>query len=493
MRRCKGQSSKSAIHVAAVTAAAAVLRCAAKNNDPSVAVQLDERPPANLHDDPQLLYSEMGRIRKRTDYSNIQLYERRRNLGLLSDSQNHADYMYVSTETESDVQALVGSQSRHRIRRHKGDDPDGLLAKFLVAGPVNAATETDISHVAQGHNSESSTIYSSALFPRDGHQQLTLVGNVITVQTTQADISTDYIVKENNQVYNTNSGQPVAVQNVLIFWNPSTNGFVDSSGNNIPVDISVEYVREGGNYFSEDSAQGRYEIRNGQLYYTRTDGAVINTGFTIEAGTNELIYTCTDAAASVDRIGVAYRESDGQFILIDSSKKVVQFAITPETITAVKDKVTKGQVVVETCAGNIVIEEKFDAAGGLAGGDGDDDCKNNGKGYLGKGKRRGGKGKGRYRRHRSRGKGRGRSYSKSKKKQSKSSKGSRRLVEMDFGEEADKIVRNLKSSKGSSHSKSSKASSSGKGKGRFYSGKGDGKGYSTSRSEKKKKDRCDSL
>ena len=489
MRRRKVCSSTSAL-ATAVAAAAAVFGGAA-NNIPSF---VDAVPIDELHDNSQTQYNAKNRMRRRQDGSSGHIIDQERKLGLLSNLPNHVDY--VSNEPdESAVHLVAGrSQSRHRIRRHKGDDPDGLLTKLLEAEPVNTVTQTDVSQAAQGRTSASNIIYSSELFPRDGHQQLILVGDVITVQTTQADIPTDFIVGASNQVFDTSSGQPVAVQNV--FWNQSTRGFVDSSGNNIPVDISVEYVSDSGSYFSGDSTQGRYEIRNGQLYYIRADGAAINTGFTIETGTNELIVINGDG--SVDRTGVAYRASDEQFILI-SSGEIVQFEITTETITTVEEKVAEEQIVVETGAGNIIIEENSDAIGGVVGGnnnggDGnddssDEDCKSTVKSYRGKRGRRDVKGKGRYRRHRSRGKGR--SYSKSRKKKSKSSKsskGSRRLVQMELNDENDEIGRQLKSSKGSSHSKSSKSS---------YSGKGRGKGHSSSRSKKKKtstkkkKNRCD--
>ena len=494
--------------VVGLAAAAAVFGGGAANNIPSV---VDAVPIDELHDKSQTQYNAKNRMRRRQDGSNGRKSDQERNLGLLSDLQNHAG----TVPDESGGHLVAGrSQSRHRIRRH---NPDGLLTKLLEAEPVNTVTQTDVSQVSQGRTSASNVIYSSELFPRDGHQQLILVGDVITVQTTQADIPTDFIVGANNQVFDTTSGQPVAVQPV-VFWNQSKRGFENSSGIDVPVDISVVYVSDSSSYFSGDSTQGRYEIRNGKLYYIRADGTAINTGFTVENGTNELIFIKSDGA--IDRTGVAYRAGDQQFILI-SSGEIVQFEITTETITVVEEKVTEDQVVVETDAGIVIIEENSDAQGGVVGGDGnddssDEDCKSTVKSYRGKGRGGGGrgKGKGRYRRHRSRGKGR--SYSKSKKKKSKSrsksssskskkkksksksksSKGSRRLVEMELlDDETDEIGRQLKSSKRSSHSKSkrsshsksSKSSYSGTGKGRYYSGKGRGKGYSPSRSKKKNK------
>lgn len=485
----------------------------------------------NFHDDSSHSANRKGRMRQRQNIPN-HLSEQNRNLGLLADLQNNH---HTSTENADGAMVAGQSESRHRIRRHNGDDLDSILAKLFAAEPVNAAAQTDVSQIVKGRRPDSSTVYSTELFPRDGHQQLILKGDVITVQTTQGDIPTDFIVGPNNQVFDTSSGQPVAVANV--FWNPSTKGFINSSGQEIPVDISVEYVSDSGSYFSGDSSQGRYEIRGEELYYIRADGTVINTGFIIESGSNELIFINGDG--SVDRTGVQYRESDNQFILA-SSGQVVQFEITTETITVVEDKVTEEQIVVETGGGNVVIEENSDAVGGVVGGDSDDgnggdddssddDCKSKSKStvqsYRGKGRSSRSGGKGRYRHHRSRGKGKGkgkgRSYSKSKKKSSSKSKksstgkGSRRLAETDTdGEEVGNLRRYLKSSKGSSHSSKSSYSgkgkggsssgtgkgrsySSGKGKGRSYSGKGGGKGYSSSSSKtkkvnrKKKKDRCD--
>lgn len=455
--------------ISALATAAAAVSGGAANNIPAV---VDAVPIDELHDESQAHYNAKNRMRRRQGGWNGHISMKRRKLGLLSD-------LHISTEPdESGVQLIAGRSQRHRIRRHKGDDRDGLSTKLLLAEPVNTATQTDVSQVAQGRTSASNVIYSSELFPRDGHQQLILVGDVITAQTTQADIPTVYIVGANNQVFDTSSGQPVAVQNV--FWDPTTSGFVDSNGNNIPVDISVEYESDSASYFSGDSTQGRYEIRNGQLYYIRADDTAINTGFTIETGTNELIFI--DGDGSVDRTGVAYRASDEQFILI-SSGEIVQFEITTETITTVENKVTTDQVVVETGAGNIIIEENSDAIGGVVGGNnnggdgnddsGDEDCKSTVK-YRGKGGRRGGKGKGRYRRQSKKKKSKSK---KKKSKSSKSSKGSRRLVQMELDDESDGFGRHLKSSKGSSHSKSSKS----------YSGKGKGRSYS----KKKKNNRCD--
>ena len=499
----------------------------------------------NFHDGSSQSANRKGRMRQRHNIPNHLSEEQNRNLGLLADLQNNH---HTSTKNAEEAMVAGRSESRHRIRRHNGDDLESILAKFFAAEPVNAAAQTDISQMAKGRRPDSSTVYSSELFPRGGHQQLKLKGDVITVQTTQADIPTDFIVGPNNQVFDTSSGQPVAVANV--FWDLSTNGFINSNGQVIPVDISVEYVSDSGSYFSGDSSQGQYEVRGRELYYIRADGAVIDTGFTIEAGSNELIFINGDG--SVDRTGVQYRESDNQFILA-SSGQVVQFEITTETITIVEDKVTEEQIVVETGAGNVIIEENSDADGGVVGGDGDgngnggsgggddssdDDCKSKSKStvqsHRGKGRSSRSGGKGRHRRHRSRGKGKGkgkgkgRSYSKSKKKSSskskkssqsrgkgegkggsyskskkkssskskKSGKGPRRLAETDTDdEEVGNLQRYLKSSKGSSHS--SKSSHSGKGKGRSYSGKGGGKGYSSSSSKtkkvnrKKKKDRCD--
>ena len=538
MRRRKG-------YVPPATAAALVMVTAVFGGASSVPLVVADEP--NFHDGSSQSANRKGRMRQRQDIPNhLSEEEQNRNLGLLADLQNNH---HTSTKNAEEAMVAGRSESRHRIRRHNGDDLESILAKLFVAEPVNAAAQTDVSQMAKGRRPDSSTMYSTELFPRDGHQQLKLKGNVITVQTTQADIPTDFIVGPNNRVFDTSSGQPVAVGDV--FWNPSTNGFINSNGQVIPVDISVEYVSDSGSYFSGSSSQGRYEVRNGDLYYIRADDTEINTGFIIEAGSNELVFINGDG--SVDRTGVKYRESDNQFILA-SSGQVVQFEITTETITVVEEKVTEEQIVVETGAGNVVIEENSDAVGGVVGGgsddgnggggsndgnDGDDDCKSKSKStvqsYRGKGRSSRSGGKGRHRRHRSRGKGKGkgkgkgrsyskskkkssskskkssqsrgkgkgRSYSKSKKKssskskKSSSGKGSRRLAETDIDdEEVGNLPRYLKSSKGSSHSSKSSysgkgkgRSSSGKGKGRSYSGKGGGKGYSSSSSKTKKVNR----
>ena len=282
------------------------------------------------------------------------------------DAQEDYQNFYKQTQEEKDETAkaredlLAGLYGGTSL--DKPNHSDDVGASSGVEGPVNRGPATAVAGFGSGKGNLPPPLQSRA-----NDFSFILQGNTIAVVVPgEPPISTDITVDPSNNFCVTQSG-------CKVYYNPSTNDFVDANGAPVEVGVDIDTIISQSGSSSSNSNLGYELFLDGNTIAVRYQGKIYKTDFTVDSN------NCVVGFGNCEYLW------DGKGGFVNENGQAVTFEIDLETITSSGTGTANGssttttettvteETTTETSEGGGGNDDSDDDGDGDGGDDGDDD------------------------------------------------------------------------------------------------------------------------